>query len=311
MSARPGFVLTAAGGETLEAARVILATGGRSLPKTGSDGGGYALARGARAHGHLRGSSPASSRSRCRRARPLRPQRAQRAGHARGARGLGPAPGLVHRRDCSARTSGSPGPRCSTSAATSSMRGSTTRRPRSSQAGCPARPRTRWTRAPRPARSRTVAGFLAGRMPERLARALCARGGRRPGPPGHRLTREARRALVRTVTEMPLPVTGDRGFNFAEVTAGGVPLAELDLATMDSRRCPGLSSAARSATWTAASAGSTSSGPGPADTSPARACPDRPHVRARDAGAPRSTARSGTRSRPRAGGRRHRCTRER
>jgi predicted flavoprotein YhiN len=30
----------------LDAQRVVLATGGRSLPKTGSDGHGYALARG-------------------------------------------------------------------------------------------------------------------------------------------------------------------------------------------------------------------------------------------------------------------------
>jgi predicted flavoprotein YhiN len=39
---------------------------------------------------------------------------------------------------------------------------------------------------------------------------------------------------------MPLPVTGDRGYNFAEVTAGGVPLSELHLNTMESRRCSGL-----------------------------------------------------------------------
>jgi predicted flavoprotein YhiN len=39
---------------------------------------------------------------------------------------------------------------------------------------------------------------------------------------------------------MVLPVTGDRGFNHAEVTAGGVPLAELDLQTLESRICRGL-----------------------------------------------------------------------
>jgi predicted flavoprotein YhiN len=39
---------------------------------------------------------------------------------------------------------------------------------------------------------------------------------------------------------MRLPVIGDRGFDHAEVTAGGVPLAELRLETMESRRCPGL-----------------------------------------------------------------------
>jgi predicted flavoprotein YhiN len=83
--------------------------------------------------------------------------------------------------------------------------------------------------------------LLAGRLPERLARALVDAAGVAWATPAHRLTREARRSLARTVAELPLPIAGDRGFNFAEVTAGGVPLAELDLDTMRSRRCPGLS----------------------------------------------------------------------
>jgi predicted flavoprotein YhiN len=61
-----------------------------------------------------------------------------------------------------------------------------------------------------------------------------------PAAPGHALTRDARRALVETVMEMDLHATGSRGFGFAEVTAGGVPLAELRLETMESRVCPGL-----------------------------------------------------------------------
>ena len=32
----------------------------------------------------------------------------------------------------------------------------------------------------------------------------------------------------------------DRGFDYAEVTAGGVPLEEIDLRTMESRRCKNL-----------------------------------------------------------------------
>ncbi len=55
-----------------------------------------------------------------------------------------------------------------------------------------------------------------------------------------RLGRAERRAIVQNLCAMRLPVTGDRGFNYAEVTAGGVPLAELDLRSMGSRRCPGL-----------------------------------------------------------------------
>ena len=40
--------------------------------------------------------------------------------------------------------------------------------------------------------------------------------------------------------EWPLPVAGSRGYNFAEATAGGVALTEVDPSTMASRICPGL-----------------------------------------------------------------------
>jgi predicted Rossmann fold flavoprotein len=54
------------------------------------------------------------------------------------------------------------------------------------------------------------------------------------------LTRPQRKQLVALATRYPLPIAGDRGFNYAEVTAGGVPLAELNLKTMESRICPNL-----------------------------------------------------------------------
>lgn len=53
-------------------------------------------------------------------------------------------------------------------------------------------------------------------------------------------TRENRRAIARVLTEFPLPISGDRGFRYAEATAGGVPLSEVHLAAMESRICPGL-----------------------------------------------------------------------
>jgi predicted Rossmann fold flavoprotein len=52
--------------------------------------------------------------------------------------------------------------------------------------------------------------------------------------------REQRRRLVQALVAWPLPVVGSRGYNYAEVTAGGVPLAEIVPATMESRVCPGL-----------------------------------------------------------------------
>jgi predicted Rossmann fold flavoprotein len=87
---------------------------------------------------------------------------------------------------------------------------------------------------------RGVARGLAARLPERLARVLCELAGVEPATPCHALRKQQRRALARMVTDMELPVIGDRGFRYAEVTAGGVPLRELHLKTMESRRCAGL-----------------------------------------------------------------------
>ncbi len=54
------------------------------------------------------------------------------------------------------------------------------------------------------------------------------------------LTRVDRRRLARALLEWPLGVTGSRGHNYAEATAGGVALEEIDPATMASRLCKGL-----------------------------------------------------------------------
>ncbi len=42
------------------------------------------------------------------------------------------------------------------------------------------------------------------------------------------------------LTNLPVEVTGTRGFQFSQVSAGGVPVAEVDPRTMESRRVPGL-----------------------------------------------------------------------
>lgn len=82
--------------------------------------------------------------------------------------------------------------------------------------------------------------WLSEHLPERLARVLCDEAGIAPGTPASQLPRETRRALASAITRMPLPVTGTRGYTYAEVTAGGVPLSEIRLETMESRVCPGL-----------------------------------------------------------------------
>jgi predicted Rossmann fold flavoprotein len=75
---------------------------------------------------------------------------------------------------------------------------------------------------------------------ERLARAACETCGVVPGSSCHALRKDTRRALVVMMLAQPLAVVGDRGFTFAEVTAGGVPLNEVFLDRMLSRMCPGL-----------------------------------------------------------------------
>jgi predicted Rossmann fold flavoprotein len=82
----------------------------------------------------------------------------------------------------------------------------------------------------------TVASSLRGRLPERLVAAVL---GPRPSALG-KIAREERRQVARDFTELVLPIAGDRGFDYAEVTAGGVPLSEIDLATMQSRVCRDL-----------------------------------------------------------------------
>jgi predicted Rossmann fold flavoprotein len=87
---------------------------------------------------------------------------------------------------------------------------------------------------------RTPLSSIREHLPERLARALCERAGVDPATPGTHLTREARRALAHLLTATRVDVSGDRGFAHAEVTAGGVPLSEINPATMASRACEGL-----------------------------------------------------------------------
>jgi predicted Rossmann fold flavoprotein len=97
-----------------------------------------------------------------------------------------------------------------------------------------------WERALRPEGTRTVAGVLRRELPERLADALASAAGVPPTRPLAQLRREERLTLIDTLVRGELPWTGDEGYKKAEVTGGGVSLAEIDPRTMESRRYPGL-----------------------------------------------------------------------
>lgn len=99
----------------------------------------------------------------------------------------------------------------------------------------------RWLMQAASARPRgLVLSHLAGRFPERVAAALLRHVGVDLATAVGQLSRDARRALVHGITALVLPVVQHRGWNYAEVTAGGVPLSEIDYRTMQSRKLPGL-----------------------------------------------------------------------
>jgi predicted Rossmann fold flavoprotein len=86
----------------------------------------------------------------------------------------------------------------------------------------------------------TVRSAIQSTLPKRLLDALIREAGANPTTPVAQLRREARLAVVQRLTAYRLPWTGHGGYQKAEVTGGGVRLDEIDARTMESRRCPGL-----------------------------------------------------------------------
>jgi predicted Rossmann fold flavoprotein len=85
-----------------------------------------------------------------------------------------------------------------------------------------------------------LAAVLATRVPRRLAEALLPLAGLAADRKSAALSRAERQALVAALKRLSLPVTGTLGFGKAEVTAGGVALAEVDSRNMQSKKVPGL-----------------------------------------------------------------------
>ena len=85
-----------------------------------------------------------------------------------------------------------------------------------------------------------VVTVLAQRLPRAVAEAWIGRADLDREATMAHLTRDDRRRLAHALLATRLDVEGSRGYSYAEVTAGGVPLDEIDTATMESRRQPGL-----------------------------------------------------------------------
>jgi predicted Rossmann fold flavoprotein len=92
-----------------------------------------------------------------------------------------------------------------------------------------------------PARSgKTLGGLTSLLLPRRLAEAILGAAGLPSQRKIAELSKADRATWIATLKGCLIPVTGTRGFGKAEVTAGGVPLDEVDSRTMQSKLVPGL-----------------------------------------------------------------------
>jgi hypothetical protein len=97
-----------------------------------------------------------------------------------------------------------------------------------------------WESALRPHGPRTVFAALSAALPDRLAKALLGVAGIERERPLSHLRRDERLRLIDILVRGVLPWTADEGYKKAEVTGGGVRLSEIDPRTMESRRHRGL-----------------------------------------------------------------------
>jgi hypothetical protein len=221
-------------GESIEAAAVVLATGGLSVPTTGSDGTGLAIAGalGHRIHPTYPALTPLLSDP---------PRHAHLAGVSLNVTLEAPHPGgrqaseggflFTHK--------GYSGPAVLdlSHLAVLSLR----------EKGAPRAIQVRWCELGEKEwedllreGSGRVDSMVRRRLPDRLAATLISEAGVQGSMPLSQLRRADRRRLVEHLARYRLPWTGEEGYRKAEVTGGGVALSELRRMTLESRLHPGL-----------------------------------------------------------------------
>lgn len=98
----------------------------------------------------------------------------------------------------------------------------------------------RWAGVLEPRGSGSVLGALRVQLPARLAERLLTEASIDRGRALSQLKRDERLALLKLLTRYELPWSNDEGYRKAEVTGGGVALDQVDPKTLESRKCPGL-----------------------------------------------------------------------
>jgi len=226
------WTVALADGETIRARAVIVATGGLSVPLTGSDGGGLSIleALGHRVH------APYAA---------LTPLTADPAVHA----GLSGVSLSVTLRVAGTKATatggflfthrGYSGPAV-LDVSHHAVRATVARRAQPILVQwSPGTDEAAWHAALQGDDALVVTRLRAS-LPERLAHQLVVESGLAGDQRVATLRRESRLALVERLCRYPLPWTGDEGFKKAEVTGGGVALDEVDARTLESRRHRGL-----------------------------------------------------------------------
>ncbi|MCC6770209.1 MAG: aminoacetone oxidase family FAD-binding enzyme [Gemmatimonadaceae bacterium] len=97
-----------------------------------------------------------------------------------------------------------------------------------------------WEAALKPHGARSVTGALRAQLPDRLAAVLLDAAAVDATRALSELRRDERRRLIDVLVRGTLPWDGDEGYKKAEVTGGGVALGEVHPQTMESRRHRGL-----------------------------------------------------------------------
>ncbi len=229
------WVVKLEGGEALPASRVVLATGGLSVPSTGSDGAGLRIAQALghaivptypaltplttsnEAHKGLAGVSLTATVS------TRRPDGkgmlVQHGGFLFTHRGYS-GPAVLNISHVPVRSTFVGGPRPPVFVSWGDLKAE------------------QWDAALRQGRG-SAAAVLRKYLPERLAVQLLTEAGLLEADLAQ-LRREDRARVVETLTHYALPWSGHEGYRVAEVTGGGVQLDQVNPATLESRVAPGL-----------------------------------------------------------------------
>ena len=232
-----GWIVEREAGEPLRADAVVLATGGLSVPRTGSDGRGLEMAR---QLGHaIHSTYPA-----------LTPLRSTRTGDP-----LGNLPGVSLPVTITARSDthsahatggflftheGYSGPAVLDISHVAVRSLADSHRPAAITVQWSALDDRAWEDVLRPRASRTVLSAIDAALPHRFAEALIRAAAIDPHRQLSQLPRGERLRLIQLLVRTPLQYTGHEGYKKAEVTGGGVGLGEIDPRTLESRRHRGL-----------------------------------------------------------------------